>query len=171
MPIFADYTGQNIADAILDIFDNWQLSTSNLVAATTDSGSNVIAAFNILGLLRISCFGHNLDLAIKKSLKSTRIQHALGRCHTLVELFHRSWKKNRDLRQKQQLLNLPQHKLKGDVATRWGSTFEMVSSIVEQQQALSAVLAEDRKTGTECHLIRNFLFWRQLLTCLNPFLI
>ena len=129
---FADHTGQNIADAILDILDNWQLSISKLVAATTDSGSNVIAAFNILGLLRISCFGHNLDLAIKKSLKATQIQRALGRCHSLVELFHRSWKKNRDLRQKQQLLNVPQHKLKGDVATRWGSTYEMVSSVVEQ---------------------------------------
>ena len=115
------------------------------MAATTDNGSNVVAAFNTLNLLRISCFGHNLDLAIKKGLNITQIQRALGRCHSLVELFHRSWKKNRDLRQKQQLLNLPQHKLKGEVATRWGSTYEMVSRIVEQQQALSAVLAEDRK--------------------------
>ena len=53
--------------------------------------------------------------------------------------------KNRDLRQKQRLLNLPQHKLKGEVATRWEFTYEMVSCIVEQQQALSAVLAEDRR--------------------------
>ena len=145
VPIFVDHTGQNIADAVMDIFDNWQLSTDKLVAATTDNGSNIVAAFNTLNLLRISCFGHNLDLAIKKGLNITQIQRALGRCHSLVELFHRSWKKNRDLRQKQQLLNLPQHKLKGEVATRWGSTYEMVSRIVEQQQALSAVLAEDRK--------------------------
>ena len=54
-------------------------------------------------------------------------------------------KKNRDLRQKQQLLDLPQQKLKGEVAIRWGSTYKMVSRIVEQQQALSAVLAEDKK--------------------------
>ena len=42
-------------------------------------------------------------------------------------------------------MDLPQHKLISDVATRWGSTFEMVSRIIEQQQAISAVLAEDRK--------------------------
>ena len=42
--MFADHTGQNIADAVLDIFDNWQLSTDKLVAATTDSGSNIVAA-------------------------------------------------------------------------------------------------------------------------------
>ena len=33
----------------------------------------------------------------------------------------------------------------GDVVTRWGSTYEMVSRILEQQQALSSVLVEDRK--------------------------
>ena len=33
----------------------------------------------------------------------------------------------------------------GDVVTRWGLTFGMISRILEQQQALSAVLAEDRK--------------------------
>ena len=59
------------------------------MGATTDNGSNVVAAFNTLNLLRISCFGHNLDLAIKKGLNITQIQRALGRCHSLVELFHR----------------------------------------------------------------------------------
>ena len=73
------------------------------------------------------------------------MQRALRRCHSLFELFHRSWKKARDLREKQQLLGLPEHKVMGDVVTRWGSNFEMISRILEQQQALSAVLAEDRK--------------------------
>ena len=95
VPMFDDHTGQNIADAISDVLENWDLNRNdNLVATTTDSGSNVVAAFRILGALKISCFGHNLDLAIKKGLNDTRIQRAIGRCHFLVELFHRSWKKN-----------------------------------------------------------------------------
>ena len=118
VPMFVDHTGQNIADAIADIFENWGLSTNKVVAFTTDSGANVIAAFKSLKLLRISCFGHNLDLAIKKSLSSSQVKQSLARCHSLVELFHRSWKKTRDLREKQQLLDLPQHKLIGDVSTR-----------------------------------------------------
>ena len=89
----------------------------NLVAATTDNGSNMIAAFNILNLFRLSCFGHNLDLAIIKGLNNTQVKRALGRCHSLVELFHRSWKKARDLREKQQTLGLPEHKIMGDVVT------------------------------------------------------
>ena len=64
VPLFVDHTGKNIAEAFCDIFDNWQLSTDKLVATTTDSGSNVVSAFKTLKLLRISCFDHNLDLAI-----------------------------------------------------------------------------------------------------------
>ena len=143
--VYEDHTGENIACTITDILDNWNLSFSQLIATTTDNGSNMVAAFHNLDTIRISCFGHNLDLAIKKGLNNSHVQRALGRCRSLVELFHRSWKKTRDLREKQQLLGLPEHKIMGDVVTRWGSTFEMISRILEQQQALSAVLAEDRK--------------------------
>ena len=31
VPLFTDHTGQNIADAVSDIFDNWGLSTKNVV--------------------------------------------------------------------------------------------------------------------------------------------
>ena len=68
-----------------------------------------------------------------KSLKLDRVNRALARCHSLVELFHRSWLKNHDLHLKQELLKLSQHKLIASVATRWGSTYDMVSRIVEQQ--------------------------------------
>ena len=63
----------------------------------------------------------------------------------MVAVFNRSWKKNRDLRQKQIQLGLDQHKLISDVATRWESTFQMIDRILEQQKAVSAVLANDRK--------------------------
>ena len=69
----------------------------------------------------------------------------IARCHSLEELFHRSYKKMQYLRQKQEELDLPQHKIVGDVVTRWGSTYDMITRILEQQQAISSVLAEDRK--------------------------
>ena len=79
---------------------NWNLSQDKLVFTTTDNGSNFISAFDLLELPRPSCFGHNLDLAINKALQVNRVQQAIGRCYTLVGRFSRSWKKNRDLRQK-----------------------------------------------------------------------
>ena len=110
VPLFEDHTGQNIAEAIDDILENWGLSKDNLVAITTNNGSNFVAGMEILECTRISCFGHNLDLAINKSLNITRVQRAIRRCHTLVELFNRSWK-NRDLGQKLIELGVKQHKL------------------------------------------------------------
>ena len=67
-PKYSDHTGQNIAATISVILENWDLCKDKMVAATTDSGSNIVLAFKILHAVRISCFGHNLDLAIKKGL-------------------------------------------------------------------------------------------------------
>lgn len=76
--LLKDHTGQNIADCVTEIFANWQLGLDNLVTATTDNGSNVVAAFDLLNVLRISCFGHNLDLCVKKGLLNPRIQRAMS---------------------------------------------------------------------------------------------
>ena len=56
---YADHTGQTVADTICDILLNWVLSVDDLVATTTDNGSNFVSAFDkILKWPRISCFGH-----------------------------------------------------------------------------------------------------------------
>lgn len=112
VPLFADHTGETIADTIQDILLNWGLNVDNLIATTTDNGSNFVSAFhNILHWPRISCFGHNLDLAINKGLKIDQVQRAVSRCHALVSVFSRSWKKTRDLREKQLELHIEQHNL------------------------------------------------------------
>ena len=153
--LMKDHTGQNIAECVTEVLEEWKLNPQNLVAATTDNGSNVVSAFEILELLHISCFGHNLDLGVKKALTDTArcVQRALSRCHSVVSVFSRSWKKTRDLKEKQRQLDLPQHKLRQDVSTRWGSTYQMVARILEQQQAICAVLADDRKTWNNISVV------------------
>ena len=128
-----------------DVLAQWDLKPDQLVATTTDNAPNIIADFRSLGWMLVSCFGHNLDLDISKSLTLDQVNCALARCHSPVELFHCNWWKNCDLCLKQDLLNLPQDKLIASAATRWGLTYDMVSRIVEQQQAIIAVQAEDRK--------------------------
>ena len=167
-PLYEDHTGQNLADAVTDVLANWDLNLDQIVATTTDNAANIIAAFNSLGLLCLSCFGHNLDLAINKSLQLERVKRALAKCHSLVEVFHRSWKKSRDLCLKQEVLNLPQHKLIASVATRWGSTYDMVSRIVEQQQAICAVLAEDRKNWYRMPSDTEFAVLETVVSVLKP---
>jgi len=49
-----DHSGQNIAEAFVDVLGNWDLNISKLVATTTDSGSNFVAAFNFLDWIRVT---------------------------------------------------------------------------------------------------------------------
>ena len=77
VPLFEDHTGQNIAKTILDSMENWRLSRDDLVAIITDSGTNFILRTAQLECTRISCFGHNLDRTINKSLNITRVQHTI----------------------------------------------------------------------------------------------
>ena len=104
----------------------------------------------LLNWRRLSCFGHNLNLAVGKGLNDTRIQRTLRICRGVVAAFSRSWKKRRDLVAAQEQKNLPIHKLKLDVVTRWGSVYDMVDRLMEQMEAIRVVLCDDRSSS---HLI------------------
>ena len=84
-------------------------STGKLAYITTDNGSNVTAPVKILGWNGLSCFGHNLHLAITNSIKDDRISRAIGIAYKIVGAFAhiRSWKKKRDLIKVQTEMDLP----------------------------------------------------------------
>ena len=145
-----DHTGENIKEALLATLIQWNLDQSKQVGITTDSGSNVKSACELLNWTRLSCFGHNLNLAVEKGLNDSRVQRVLRLCKSIVAAFSRSWKKQRDLGVVQAQKGLPTHKLKTDVVTRWGSSYEMVERLMEQMEAIRVVLASDRKSA---HLI------------------
>ena len=111
----------------------------------------MIAAINRLGWTHLSCFGHNLNLAITNALKDEpRVARAVGICKKVVQHFAHNWKQRRCLTKVQITKQLPQHTLVTDCSTRWGSQHKMISRILEQDAAIRMVLSEDRKTT---HLI------------------
>ena len=72
------------------------------------------------------------------------------------------------LQEKQELLKLPQHMLIQDCITHWGSTLCMLEHLIEQQIAISAVLAE----GKHQHLMLDSGDWEvaeMLVDLLKPF--
>ena len=104
-PLYDDHTGTNIKDAVVEILQNWDIPLTRVAGITTDNGSNFIAGFaDDDRWLQFRCFGHSLDLAINKGLKLPRVETAVRKCRGIVELFSRSWKRNRDLKEKQEQL-------------------------------------------------------------------
>ncbi|XP_030610228.1 vesicle-fusing ATPase-like [Archocentrus centrarchus] len=61
------HTGENIAAALRDVLNNWNLPEHKQVAITTDNGANVVKAAEVNNWFRVQCFGHHLHLAIGNS--------------------------------------------------------------------------------------------------------
>jgi len=161
------HTAVNLQEALTASLGQWNLDPYKQVAITTDSGANIKLACELLGWQRLSCFGHNLDLAVNKGLDDgrMRVDTVLRKCRKIVAAFSQSWKRTNELTKVQEQQKLPLHKLKADVSTRWGSTAVMVKRILEQKEAIRIVLSGDRSTS---HLA---ITWQDidLLTSINAF--
>ena len=93
-----DHTGENLAEAIKCSLEAWELDESKQVCLTADSRANIVNAASRLQWKRLSCFGHNLHLAITNSIKcDNRCTRALGLARKIVSTFSMSWKKRRDV--------------------------------------------------------------------------
>ena len=107
-----DHTSGVLVDSLTTTFESWMLTAEKQVCLTTDSGSNVVKAARDLKWRRLSCFGHNLHLAITKSLDhDSRVSRALGLTRKIVSVFHCSWKCKRELSKSLLNLNIPDRSL------------------------------------------------------------
>ena len=104
--LLEDHTGAQLQDALSVTLEQWNLNEKKLTAITTDSASNIKLAWQLLKWRRLSCFGHNLDLAINKGLNDSQIERALSICRKVVAAFLSSWKRQRDLKDTQVQKNL-----------------------------------------------------------------
>ena len=69
-------------------------------------------------------------------MKDHRIGRAVGICNKVVSVFSYSWRKKRELTDAQKRLNLPEHSLKTECPTRWGSRQAMIGRVLEQRGPL-----------------------------------
>ncbi|KAI4789137.1 hypothetical protein KUCAC02_035424 [Chaenocephalus aceratus] len=99
-----------------------------------------IAAEEAAFTLHVKCYAHTLNLAAQRALKITAVARLLGRVRRIVNFFRRSTTANHMLKEKQRLLQLPEHKLMTDVVTRWNSAHDMLDRFLEQQPAICAAL-------------------------------
>ncbi|KAL1281651.1 hypothetical protein QQF64_000454 [Cirrhinus molitorella] len=138
-----DHTAECLKEAFEEKLEDWKLVIVKMASITTDNATNNKKAFE--DYTWISCFGHNLHLAVNKALQVNRVSAALSKLRKTISAFTRSPKLSRQFSKKQKDLSSPDHKLIHDEPTHWSSSFKMVERFLEQQQVISAVLAEDRK--------------------------
>ncbi|XP_014187161.1 E3 SUMO-protein ligase ZBED1, partial [Haplochromis burtoni] len=165
-----DHTGENIARVLKEFLSSWNLQEEKQMCVTTDNGANIVKAVALNNWTRLSCFGHCLHIAIERSVKDPRIERAVGVGKKIVAAFGHSWKRQRALQAAQKELGLPEHKLITECCTRWGSKQRMIQRLLEQEKAITQVLAADKTTR---HLM---LTWQDIevldsvRTALNPLL-
>ncbi|CAI5642216.1 unnamed protein product [Oreochromis niloticus] len=108
-------------------------------------------ATQLAGYLHVKCFAHTVNLASQRALNLPAVARVLGRVWRITGFFNRSTVANHALEQKQKMLQLPTHKLKNDICTRWNSAYDMLQRFLEQQPAICAVLLspEVRKSSTD----------------------
>ncbi|XP_030235893.1 zinc finger BED domain-containing protein 1-like [Gadus morhua] len=151
------HTGANVAEVLKTATEEWGISNKPIVLVT-DNASNMVVAAQVGGYLHVKCFAHTLNLASQRALKLPAVARLLGRVRRITTFFHRSTIANSMLEQKQKLLDLPTHKLKTDVVTRWNSGYEMLQRFLEQQPAICAALlsSDVRRSGSDiCTLNEN----------------
>ena len=85
-----NHTGENIAQHLSETMNDWHLSSAKLSGVTTDNGSNILKAVDILHWYHVPCFSHTLQLAVQVAMKLLTISRALAHCKRLVNHFHHS---------------------------------------------------------------------------------
>jgi len=108
---------------------------------STGNASNMANAMCDGSLVHFGCF---CPFSSVDGLLSQRaVKDIIAICKSIVGHFYRSSFASHNLKRIQESLNLPQHKLKQVVQTRWNSTFNMLKSVREQKMALAAYAAEN----------------------------
>lgn len=159
------HTGCNLEAAIREMCNDWAI-TEKIVAITSDNAKNIKSAIKFLEKPHISCFAHNLHLAVKEGLPE--IKETRTKIKTIVDKYKKSNLFPERLKAMQQQFGESQLSLKQDTPTRWNSTYLMFSRILEVQKSLMSVMtlhyqelptitSEDFQIITEtCELLKIF---------------
>ena len=141
-PLHLSHTGINIGEVLKEAINEWKLKRPHgMLACVTDNASNMHIAAETAELFpHIGCFAHTINLASQRALEINTVSRLISRVKRVVAYFHRSSTAASMLKQKQDLLQLPKHKLVQDVSTRWNSSYDMLTRYLEQQPAITAVL-------------------------------
>ena len=117
------HTGVHISQHITEIVEEFGLDLNRNSAIVHDNASNMTVAVGLIGNVQdVSCFGDTLQLAFAAGLKMNSISQARATAKNLVGHFRHSVVSSQGLIEKQESMNIAEHRRMQDVITRWNST-------------------------------------------------
>ena len=166
--ISESHTSLNLASELKKVTNEWEITTK-IHCAITDGASNIKGAIKENHWNNLVCFAHTLNLvvscAIEQDLQSkeviTKIKH-------IVSFFHKSTLASDKLRELQNTLGLPEHKLIQQVETRWNSSFYMMERYIEQNEAVHTALCLQDRNDLVLSSDKN-PFIEKMIEVLRPF--
>ena len=153
--VFNDsHTGRNIGALLKEACADWNILDKDPALVTDNARNMIVAGVEAEMRPHLACFAHTLNLASQKALQVDTAAKLLGRVRRVVGFLHRNIRGAEILREKQQQLSLPAHKLIQDVSTRWNSSFDMLQRFLEQQPAVFATLmSREVRKGEEVNTV------------------
>ncbi|XP_061905499.1 E3 SUMO-protein ligase ZBED1-like [Entelurus aequoreus] len=135
------HTADNLAQVKRDMMADWAI-TNKVKCFVTDAAPNMIASTRQLQIRHSICIAHSLNLLVRKSCDQiptlASIRH---KARHIVTYFRSSTTAKEKLAQVQQQMGRPTLKLINEVATRWNSTYEMLSRLHDEKESVWVSLA------------------------------
>ncbi|XP_030222285.1 zinc finger BED domain-containing protein 1 isoform X3 [Gadus morhua] len=141
--VYRAQTGIVVAEEIGDILKEFGVF-DKVVAVTVDNAANMDVAIKRLQFVKLGCFAHSLNLAAQSLYSSSSVAQWTAKIRAIIVWMKRSSMAKVVLREKQDVLNLPQHSLILDVRSRWNSLYLMMERFLEQYPAIQAASLDQR---------------------------
>ena len=103
----------HICEAISSVAQDWCINIKRqVVAFTTDNGSNIVKSLKEMSILHVPCAGHTLNLAVQKAVEVQQVSGPVGRCRLIVAHFSKSRVDSDELKKAQSRFpDIPKHNL------------------------------------------------------------
>lgn len=140
VPITTDEKAETLKEIILQIMKKWNILHEKVSAIVSDNASNMRLMCQLLGITRIPCIGHLLNLAVNDAMVVESFDPIFQKCTEAVKHFRKSAKAKRSLDSIQNELDPDSQELQmiKFMPVRWNSRLFMLRRLLRVRQALAA---------------------------------